>query len=756
MFIDRNIKSFVIYEETSIVEALKILNARKGRILIVVTDKDIVLGLITNGDILRSIMNAQTPDLQKNITSIANQNFKYVYEDYNNYNLHSLLQKYTHIPILNTQKQLVAVARNKQIKEAFFIDKIEIGNTHTFIIAEVGNNHNGSIELAKQLVDYSIQAGADCVKFQMRNLKELYSNAGDASDSRENLGTQYTLDLLNRFQLSEEELIEVFDYCKEKKIIPLCTPWDISSLNTLENYGMPAYKVASADLTNHKLLQAIAKTGKPIICSTGMSSENEIIQTVELLNDLGANFILLHCNSTYPAPFEDINLSYIKKLQKLTNSFVGYSGHERGIYVSIAAVALGAKVLERHITIDKTMEGNDHKVSLLPTEFEELVKGVRIVEKSLGASTSESRIISQGEMINRVTLAKSLIINQDLKEGGIIEDNMIEVRSPGRGLQPNYRSKLLGKKAKHSFKKGDFFFPSDILEEVVTRRKYNFKRPWGIPVRYADYQELIKETNLDFVEFHLSYKDLEVDFSKFITKPQNINFAVHSPELFAGDHILDLCALDKNYRERSIKELQKVIYTTKKLNKLFSHTKRPLIVTNVGGWTQQGFLSEKEKKEKYKILEESLSLLDCSGVEIVPQTMPPFPWHFGGQSYHNLFVEAEEICDFCEKNKMRICLDISHSKLAATHLNTSFHNFLKQVAPIAAHLHIADADKASGEGLQIGTGSIDFITIAEVLNSLAPEAWFIPEIWQGHENKGEGFWIALEKLEKYLTYRQTF
>jgi hypothetical protein len=201
------------------------------------------------------------------------------------------------IPLLDKNRHLVAIALSKS-------DDIRIGDfiinseSPAFIIAEIGNNHNGSLELAKQLIDQAIAAGADCAKFQMRDLKSLYRNAGNSNDNSEDLGSQYTLDLLSRFQLSPEELFKAFDYCYSQGILPLCTPWDLESLTLLENYGMKAYKVASADLTNHELLTALAKTGKPLLCSTGMATEQEISESVKLLKELGAMYVLLHCNFT--------------------------------------------------------------------------------------------------------------------------------------------------------------------------------------------------------------------------------------------------------------------------------------------------------------------------------------------------------------------------------------------------------------------------------------------------------------------------
>jgi N-acetylneuraminate synthase len=543
-------------------------------------------------------------------------------------------------------------------------------------------------------------------------------------------------------------MFAAFDYCNQQNILPLCTPWDLDSLALLEEYGMEAYKVASADLSNHDFLVALAKTGKPLICSTGMSTEQEIIEATALLKQLGAMYVLLHCNSTYPAPFKDVNLAYLDRLREIGDCPVGYSGHERGINVAIAAVAKGAKVVEKHFTLDKSMEGNDHKVSLLPEEFREMVHGIREVELAQG--TASERRLSQGELMNREVLAKSLVINCDLEPAQVITAEMIEVKSPGRGLQPNRKADLIGLKAKRRFKAGDFFFPSDLEQEQVQARNYMFKRPWGLPVRYHDFKTILEKSNPDLLEFHLSYKDLEQDIHQYFDRSYDLDLVVHSPELFSGDHVLDLCSRDDNYRQRSIQELQQVINITRSLKSFFKRASRPCIVTNVGGFTVNAPLHPSKRKALYELLLDSLSVLDVEGVEIIPQTMPPFPWHFGGQRYHNIFVDTQDTVEFCHEHGYRVCLDTSHSKLACNHHKLSFKEFIEHVGPLTAHLHIADAKNVDGEGLQIGEGDIDFPALSEDLDRTAPRASFIPEIWQGHKNEGEGFWIALERLESKL------
>lgn len=748
MFIDKYIRKYIVFLEDSLLQALDKISHNKKGFIIVVDESGIVEGVLTDGDFRRWMVEQKTIDLHRPVFDVANKEFLVCEE---NEELAQIAANFSEriqfIPLVDKRGRLISVALQESqeiIIENFVISE----DSPTFIIAEIGNNHNGSLELAKKLVDLAVWAGADCAKFQMRDMASLYKNLGNPNDSSEDLGTQYTLDLLSKYQLKDDELFDVFDYCRGKGIIPLCTPWDIASLEKLNSYGLQAFKVASADLTNHDLLRAVANTGKPMIVSTGMSTEIEIRDAVRLLNDNCGKFILLHCNSTYPAPFKDINLSYLDRLREIGNSLVGYSGHERGINIAIAAVTRGAKVIEKHFTLDKNMEGNDHKVSLLPDEFKTMVQGIREVEQALG--DSYGRRLSQGELINRENLAKSLVINCDLKKGELITEDMIAVRSPGKGLPPYRKNELIGKRAKRDFKKDDFFYESDLKDVFVKPRNYKFRRPFGVPVRFHDALKIAKKTNLDLVEFHLSYKDLEEEIKNFFEGPLSIDFVVHSPELFADDHILDLCSSDKDYREKSLKNLQKVIDVTNRLKHFFPNTKKPLIVVNVGGFSFDNFISVAKKIEYYERLKKAFSELDTGGIELIPQTMPPFPWHIGGQRFHNLFVYPNEVCDFCRENKMRICLDVSHSKLACNYLKIPFSEFLTQVAPYAAHLHIADAEGVDGEGLQIGDGDIDFNSLASLLDKCAPNASFIPEIWQGHKNEGEGFWIALEKLERWF------
>lgn len=628
------------------------------------------------------------------------------------------------------------------------IDKFKIGNERTFIIAEIGNNHNGDFDRAKLMIDKAVEMGADCAKFQMRQIKEVYRSKS-LEKSGEDLGTEYIIDLLNKFELSVKQQEELSHYCNKKGILYMCTPWDKTSVEILEKFNVPAYKVASADLTNLPLLDKLAKTKKPLILSTGMSTTDEVKITVNFLNKRNVKFVLLHCNSTYPAPLHDINLNWISKLKDI-HSLVGYSGHERGINVSLAAVALGAKVIERHFTLDRKMEGPDHAASLEFEEFKTLISACREIEIALGNSQDLNRKFSQGEMINRENLGKSLVASKSMKKGTILKEDDIKVLSPGQGLSPQYYESLLGLELKRDVDIEDYFFKSDLTNEKQIIKKYKFKHPWGIPVRYHDFNKYLELIKPDMFEFHLSYSDMELDIDNYLTGEYACGFVVHAPELFKESHLMDLATPNDEYRKISMIETQKVIDITRKLKKYFPKEIKPQIVANIGGFSMDAPFPEELKQSYYKHFFNSLKELDTEGIEIIPQTMAPFPWHFGGQRYQNIFVHVDEIVKYCKEYGIRMCFDVSHTMLTCNHFKQDFYEFATKIAPYTAHIHMGDAKGVNGEGLQVGEGEIDFVKLGKILNNGCPDASFIPEIWQGHKNSGEGFWIALEKLENLL------
>ena len=346
-------------------------------------------------------------------------------------------------------------------------------------------------------------------------------------------------------------------------------------------------------------------------------------------------------------------------------------------------------------------------------------------------------------------IKKEYLINCDLKKGNLISEEMIEVRSPGVGLEPYKKSLLIGKKLLRNIKKYDFFYPSDLDDDLVSEpREFHFKRPWGIPVRYHDINKLVKFTNPDLVEFHLSYNDLKLEPSKYLQKNYKFKYLVHAPELFINDHILDLSSNSSEYRNKSIEYLKRTIEVTKSLKIYFPNSdERVKIIINAGGASLNSPVHENLKSEMYLNIVDSLSKLNDSETEIIIQTMPPLPWHFGGQRFHNLFIHPEDIVSFCEKYSYKICLDISHAMLACNYYKWDLESYIIKLSKFTSHIHFSDSYGVDGEGVQFGEGELDLKKIAECLNKYIPNVSFIPEVWQGHKNFGSGFWYALDKLE---------
>jgi N-acetylneuraminate synthase len=331
-----------------------------------------------------------------------------------------------------------------------------------FIIAEAGINHNGDFAIAKQLIDIAVDAKADCVKFQKRDLVSLYTPSMLANPNADSQGLHNMIEVLKQVELQEHHYRDLVDYCAKKGIMFLCTPWDKKSTDFLDSLGVLAFKVASADLTNIPLIKHIAGKGKPMIVSTGMSTEEEIEHTVSVLKKLGAQFALLHCNSTYPAPFRDINLRYMHVLKQRHSVPVGYSGHERGLAVSLAAVATGANIVERHFTLDRSMHGIDHAASLEPDELKQLVEHIRTIETALGQPVKR---MSRGEILTRETLAKSIVAKVLIPKGTVITEDMLDVKGPGKGLSPQFLDCVINSVAMRDIPQDDLLNEDDLPEQ---------------------------------------------------------------------------------------------------------------------------------------------------------------------------------------------------------------------------------------------------------------------------------------------------
>jgi N-acetylneuraminate synthase len=743
MYFDKCIKTISVNCSEPVSEFVKRFNNSKAGFYCVIDNDQRLMGVISLGDIARNCCFADK-NSKKTVSEIMNTNYHSLRMGASTSTLIHFLEKYRFVPLTDEFNKLKILVKGLPNQREFYLGKHSIKRDENYLlIAEIGNNHNGSIEQAYELIRSAEESGAHIAKFQMRDLNTLY---GDIEGSHD-LSTEYVINLLKKVSLSDNDMYRCFDFCKELGLTPLCTPFDIASLKKLEEYGLEGYKVASADLTNHELLEELVKTKKPLIVSTGMSTDEDIDQAISLLEKSYVNYVLCHANSTYPVPFSDIHLNYIDNLKARTASVIGYSGHERGWHVPLAAFMKGAQVIEKHFTLDKTLEGNDHKVSLLPYEFSAMSQAFSDLSEALGVGYK--RQITQGEATNRVALAKSIFSRKDIKQGDVIKEADLIVRSPGNGLSPRMKSALIGRPAVREISVGEPFFEGD-LKDLADEEKLltpdNYK--WCIPVRHRDVYELYDIFKPPAIEFHLSFKDLDIDDEKVLKRTLDSEIIVHAPEQFDGDFVLDLFSDDPDITKKSIELLKRIFLKAKKISELSGYTGRPKVVVNCGGHTRDKFLSVDEVNRRINNFSNNIQKVDTNGCRFLAQTMPPYPWHFGGQAFHNQFTSAENIKKILAstQKEVELCLDISHSYMWCNFSGQDLEGFIGEIASNVTHIHISDSSGESEEGLQIGEGTLDFKMIRKALAELSRDSTLLPEVWQGHDNGGQGFRTALQRL----------
>lgn len=326
------------------------------------------------------------------------------------------------------------------------------------IIAEAGVNHNGDINLAKKLIDVAANAGVDYVKFQTFNSKNLVSkNAEKASYQKESTGnsSESQLEMLKKLELTREMHDELITYCDSQDIKFLSTGFDLESIEFLNGLDLDLFKVPSGEITNLPYLRKVGSLGKPIVISTGMADINEIRDALEIVLSAGANktdITMLHCNTEYPTPMGDVNLKAMNTIGETFGVSVGYSDHTLGIEISIAAVAMGATVIEKHFTLDKNMDGPDHKASLEPNDLKAMVTAIRNIEKALGHGRKEP---SESEIKNKTIARKSIVAKKLIKVGDTLTDNNITIKRPGNGISPMNWDNVIGTVAQKEYKEDD-------------------------------------------------------------------------------------------------------------------------------------------------------------------------------------------------------------------------------------------------------------------------------------------------------------
>jgi len=345
------------------------------------------------------------------------------------------------------------------------IESKKLGSSYPcFIIAEAGVNHNGDVSLAKRLIDEASNSGADAVKFQIFNAGNIVTinaeKAGYQKKSESQSSTQY--EMLKKLELTNKEFRILSDYAKEKGLVFLATPFDVESIDFLDEIGVSAFKISSGEINNNTLLKYVAHKQKPIILSTGMSTLCDVENALRVIEGEGnLDIILLHCVSDYPAEVKDVNLRAMDTLRHAFGYLVGYSDHSIGITIPIAAVSLGACIIEKHFTLDKNLPGPDHKASLEPDELKMMIKGIREIEIAMGTGIKKP---SQSEIENKKAIRRSIVAAKDIPEHTIITSELVTTKRPGTGISAENLPMVIGTRTRRHIKKDEILAWTDVID----------------------------------------------------------------------------------------------------------------------------------------------------------------------------------------------------------------------------------------------------------------------------------------------------
>ena len=332
-----------------------------------------------------------------------------------------------------------------------------MGNIDTIIIAEAGVNHNGSISRAKKLIDVADDAGADLVKFQTFTAETLVTKTAEKAKYQKDLtaSSETQFEMIKKLELNRDNHEELIDYTKKKNIQFLSTAFDLESIDLLDDLDIPFYKIPSGEITNLLYLRHVGLKGKPIVISTGMANLSEVRDAMDVLHEVGVkkdDITIMHCTTEYPTPFPEVNLHAMLTIKNEFGVDVGYSDHTLGTEISVAAVALGAKIIEKHFTLDRNLPGPDHAASLEPNDLMYMVSSIRNIEKAMGNGIKKP---SSSEMENISVVRKSIVAKKSIKKGEKFSENNLTVKRPGTGISPMLWDKVLGNIAKINYQKDD-------------------------------------------------------------------------------------------------------------------------------------------------------------------------------------------------------------------------------------------------------------------------------------------------------------
>tara|TARA_Y100000590_G_scaffold456954_1_gene608580 strand:+ start:4156 stop:5976 length:1821 start_codon:yes stop_codon:yes gene_type:complete len=601
------------------------------------------------------------------------------------------------------------------------------------IIAEIGINHKGNFDTAKKLIDIASNSGAWAVKFQYRGAKNFYQKKDEIGD--EILESEF-----KRSYLSMNQLIKLSEYAHKNKL-----KTGISFFNTNEFYknkdmikSFDFLKIPSSEFMNEGLLKMFLKTSKQIIISTGGNNKKQILYRIKKIN---IKCIILHCISNYPTLTGFQNLKFIEYLCKKTNFEVGYSSHDKDWEINLIAMSLGAKYIERHLTLNKNSDGLDDSSSSDELEFRKLCYFANNLNLIVGTN---KRPVNQGEIINMQNLGSSLFARNNLKSGTKVNIKNFTIRAPRTGISTEDLKKIKNKRIKKDLFKDEPLTQDhfNINKVKLNNKDIEFcnKFSLSLPLRLHDFKNYYSNFRIKNYELHLSFNEVNKfeknikKLSKNIIKKNNI-YSIHLPDYISRNRLFNPLSENKSTKEESNTILQKVLKIATLISEITEHK-----VNIVGSFSR---LIDNNKIKTLESVFDLIENLHSSSYNIYPQWLPKIAWFYGGAEIQSIFCDNDDIDYIIKKNRM-ICLDIAHLILSSNYNNSSWMNNYKKLKKNIGHFHLSDAKGLTEEGIELGKGELK--NISEFLNLKCTK---VIETWQGHLSSGKGFYKTIKLLKKY-------
>lgn len=600
------------------------------------------------------------------------------------------------------------------------------------VIAEIGINHDGDINKAQRLIQSAKNAGCDGIKFQYRNIKNAYT-----ANPKE-IGDEIVLTQIKRTYLNASQILKLRDFARSigvKAGISFFTVEDLSDFESLDA-DFDFYKIPSAELLNKVLISKLLETNKDVLISVGMHTEIEIEMVFNSISRY-SNWIPLHCVSNYPLADHNVTLSYITYLQKKWNRKVGYSSHDKNWENNLIALALGATVIERHITEDKFAEGLDHSSS---SNFEEFAKLCNYAKEfDLITAGDGPRIPNQGELINKQNLGRSFYATREVQAQEKFSLTDFNYKSPQTGLCISDVEQYIGNPLVHGISTGEVLtnqhFNSNLIQvsedAIRTAEFLNI----SVPVRLSDYHHIRRKIPINAYEFHLSYKEVESNLLSFRVDRTD-RFSVHLPDYINSTTLIDPFSKDSEIKLASRECIVKVISFSERLA-AETNFRVPIVMSLAGIDMPRAVFYP----SIYNLLKEFSSISS----PLTLQWLPPYAWYFGGSIKLNIMNNTEDI-KWINEFKIPVTLDVSHLFLCQNASGLKPMQVIESIQKNIVHWHISDASGLDGEGLPIGAGSPENTKV--IRNILDQEGLKVIEVWQAHLNGYEGFKIAINKIHE--------